>query len=218
MDWHYLKDSRQFGPVPEASIRAWCESGFLRPDDLVWHSGLAEWTPVAHALSALGSSAGPFPGSIPGGAGSVPFGSILPPPPGARAYAGFWLRAAAYVIDSLLLSFVLLLIWLPRLSKDTDPMKLAGDVTFLIASFGLSLVYYSFLESSPWQATLGKRIFHLRVTDLEGRRISLPRAALRQVGKFVSGILFYVGYVMAGITPRRQALHDMLAGCLVVRD
>jgi uncharacterized RDD family membrane protein YckC len=210
MDWYYLKDGRQFGPVPESSIRSWLGSGFLAPEDLVWHSGMPEWAPAGGQPEFTASHTQvSFP---------TPFAATVAPPAGYTAYAGFWLRAGAYIIDSLLLSMVLLLIWSPMLAHmEIDPKKLMVDPKLAAAGIALSWIYYATLESSKWQATLGKRAFRLKVTDMEGRRISFGRASLRQLSKLISGLLFYVGYVMAGFTPRKQGLHDMIAGCLVVR-
>jgi len=77
-------------------------------------------------------------------------------------------------------------------------------------------IYFTFSESSAWQATPGKRILRIYVTDLGGRRLTLARAALRNVARILSGFVL-VGYFLAGFTEKKQALHDILAGCLVLR-
>jgi uncharacterized RDD family membrane protein YckC len=74
------------------------------------------------------------------------------------------------------------------------------------------------MESSTWQATLGKKILGLKVTDLAGNRISFARASGRFFGKILSGMILGIGFLMAGFTARKQALHDILAGCLVLRQ
>jgi uncharacterized RDD family membrane protein YckC len=215
MEWYYLKDDRQLGPVPESSIRAWLESGFLTPEDLLWRSGMSDWTPVTE-LPEFGGASPSQPGSYPAPTGSL-FGPPVAPPAGCTAYAGFWLRLGAYLIDSLLLSSIVILIWFPKLQKGMTPDALQTDPAFLAVELILPWIYFSVLESSPWQATLGKRAFRLQVTDLAGARLSFPRATLRHFGKLLSGITLLVGYVLAGFTARKQALHDLLAGCLVVR-
>ena len=78
-------------------------------------------------------------------------------------------------------------------------------------------LYWALLESSPWQATLGKKALGLLVTDLQGRRITFARASGRYFGKLLSTIVLGTGYLMAGFTEKKQALHDILAGCLVTR-
>jgi uncharacterized RDD family membrane protein YckC len=74
------------------------------------------------------------------------------------------------------------------------------------------------MESSAWQATLGKKILGLKVTDLSGNRITFARASGRFFGKILSGMILGIGFLMAGFTARKQALHDILAGCLVLRQ
>jgi uncharacterized RDD family membrane protein YckC len=64
---------------------------------------------------------------------------------------------------------------------------------------------------------LGKKALGLEVTDLQGRRISFARATGRFFGRIISGLILAIGFIMAGFTERKQALHDILAGCLVIR-
>ena len=71
--------------------------------------------------------------------------------------------------------------------------------------------------SSSYQATFGKMIFGMKVTDLYGNRVSFARATGRHFAKWLSGMIFFIGYIMAGFTERKQGLHDMLAGTLVRR-
>lgn len=80
-----------------------------------------------------------------------------------------------------------------------------------------SWIYEAAMESSSKQATIGKMALGLKVTDMEGRRISFARASGRHFAKFISGMILLVGYIMAGFTQRKQALHDMIAGTLVQR-
>jgi len=144
------------------------------------------------------------------------------------AYAGFWLRLAAYLIDNILLGAVLGNILLrPLMGKpggipaddpwfmftNTSPQVTALMLLFLMGNW----VYFAVLESSPWRATLGKKALGLSVVDLAGNRISFARASGRFFAKIISSMTFLIGFVMAGFTARKQALHDMLAGCLVTR-
>jgi len=78
-------------------------------------------------------------------------------------------------------------------------------------------IYFASLESSASQATLGKRMLGLKVADLSGGRISFGRATGRYFAKILSGVILLIGYIMAGFTEKKQALHDMLAGTLVLR-
>jgi uncharacterized RDD family membrane protein YckC len=144
------------------------------------------------------------------------------------AYAGFWLRLAAYLIDNILLGAVLGNILLrPLMGKpggiplndpwfmftNTSPQVTALMLLFLMGNW----VYFSVLESSPWRATLGKKALGLTVVDLAGNRLSFARASGRFFAKIISSMTFLIGFLMAAFTARKQALHDMLAGCLVTR-
>ncbi|WP_428375890.1 RDD family protein [Lichenicoccus sp.] len=86
-----------------------------------------------------------------------------------------------------------------------------------LLAFVVPLLYFTLLESSRWQATVGKRVCHLRVTGLDGGRITPWRAIGRYAGKFVSAFILGIGFMMAGWTTRKQALHDLMAETLVVR-
>jgi uncharacterized RDD family membrane protein YckC len=145
------------------------------------------------------------------------------------AYAGFWRRFVAFVIDSLILGIATFPILLrPLVNNIGTQLTLEHYIEFIGGWSGaaiafkllvqlISWLYWASLESSAWQATPGKRILGLRVTDLEGKRITFARASGRFFGKILSEIPFLFGYLMAGFTARKQALHDTLAGCLVLR-
>lgn len=126
-------------------------------------------------------------------------------------YAGFWKRFLAYFIDGIILAIV------------------GGIITFILNAIGLKGVaelislllgwlYYAYMESSEYQATLGKMALQLRVTDLYGNRISFARATGRFFGKIISGFILCIGYMMAGWTEKKQALHDIMASTLVVNE
>jgi uncharacterized RDD family membrane protein YckC len=139
-------------------------------------------------------------------------------------YAGFWRRFAAYLIDGIVIAFALLqfrsfvYVQLVSLSTDMDTETLNAVVAAALGTMSLlfTWVYYSGMESSPLQATIGKLAVGIYVTDLQGQRISFGRATGRHFGKVLSGLILVIGYLMAGFTARKQALHDMLATCLVL--
>lgn len=81
----------------------------------------------------------------------------------------------------------------------------------------VSWLYYALSESSPKQATLGKQALGIVVTDLNGKRISFGKATGRYFGKYLSTITLFIGYLMAAFTDKNQALHDIMAGTLVVK-
>jgi uncharacterized RDD family membrane protein YckC len=132
----------------------------------------------------------------------------------------------AYFIDAVLMSPVLgvfmaydpsAFMKLPApgpslLSNLPQPTPLAFAVTIVIG-----VIYNALFETSSWQATPGKRILKLYVTDMNGRRITLARAAGRNLPKMILSAVFPLPHALAGFTEKKQALHDILAGCLVVR-
>jgi uncharacterized RDD family membrane protein YckC len=147
---------------------------------------------------------------------------MLPPRP---AFAGFWLRAFACAIDTIFIGalFLLCTSFFPATFEKLIPPPSASlldmpqpSPLLIVLLISLGCLYYTAFEASAWQATPGKRIFRLYVTDLSGKRIGFGRALLRNLARQISGI-FFIGYIMAGFTERKQALHDILAGCLVLR-
>jgi uncharacterized RDD family membrane protein YckC len=90
-------------------------------------------------------------------------------------------------------------------------------VVSMIVSGVITILYYSFMESSKYQATLGKMALGLKVTDENGNNLGFAKCVIRQIGKYVSSIILMIGYIMAGFTSKKQALHDIMAGALVVK-
>jgi uncharacterized RDD family membrane protein YckC len=161
----------------------------------------------------------------------APTAIALPSP-----YAGFWLRAVAYIIDGIILGFIFGVLFLigiafvgvgsieamARGMHNADAEPPVALVLMLIFIFFLSIVaswlYYAYLESSPNQGTLGKMALGLIVTDVQGRRISFGHATGRFFAKIITGLIpLGIGYMMAGFTEKKQALHDMIAATLVLR-
>ncbi len=136
-------------------------------------------------------------------------------------YAGFWLRLIAYLIDWVIIFAVLFaagvasIVVIHVASGDTAGSQSSGTLIEVVALVGTWL-YYTLMESSGRQATLGKMAIGLKVTDEEGHRISFSRANGRYWGKILSAVILAVGYMMAGWTVKKQALHDLMAGCLVI--
>ena len=92
-----------------------------------------------------------------------------------------------------------------------------ATISIALLSLLVPVLYFALMESSSMQATLGKAFMGLYVTDLRGVRVTFLRASARHWFKFLSTAIFFVGYLMAIFPPRRQGLHDMLAGCLVLK-
>ncbi|MEM9085842.1 MAG: RDD family protein [Pseudomonadota bacterium] len=132
-------------------------------------------------------------------------------------YAGFWMRVVAYFIDAIVLTLIMIPVTLltgGSLYDTSAPTSLDfSDFFGLIIGVG----YFVGMEGSTKQATFGKMAMGLIVTDQQGGRISYARATGRYFGKILSGVILLIGYIMVAFTQRKQGLHDLLAGTLVVR-
>jgi uncharacterized RDD family membrane protein YckC len=132
-----------------------------------------------------------------------------------RAYAGFWLRLAAYLIDSILLFVVECVLAAAVILM--DPGDLRAFVNVAPVGWAITWAYFAVLESSPMGGTVGKHALGLYVSDAHGDPIGFGRASARYWLKIFSTLTLMLGWVMAGFTPRKQALHDVMAGTLVLR-
>lgn len=240
-----LLDGTPRGPVPRVFVEERVEHG-LWPDRLMiaevgsnaWRA-FRELSPAAPAAPAeevaqepdIASATGHVAGYAPtmaadhghnlaavGAVGEVAATSALPA--GSAIHAGFWRRCAAYTIDyfiTFVASYVVGLIAGFALAAGQGA---AGMMTAPTIGGILGLVvgwlYFALQESSAQQATLGKRALGIKVTDGNGARIGFGRATGRFFGKLLSGLIFAIGFMLAGWTQKKQALHDMLANTLVV--
>jgi uncharacterized RDD family membrane protein YckC len=146
------------------------------------------------------------------------------------AYAGFWNRVAAAIVDGIITAVAGFVILGPvvvfilfsgggRLGDPDEAQTLfpvIQGVNQLVSLFG-GWLYYALMESSRFQGTLGKMAVQIKVTDLEGNRVTFGRASGRYFGKLVSALVLFIGYIMVAFTEKKQGLHDIMAGCLVVR-
>jgi uncharacterized RDD family membrane protein YckC len=143
-------------------------------------------------------------------------------------HAGFWRRVAAWFIDVLILSAVqwmlvlfsgagLLVPWALVGAGHADAIARFFDSGLQPFGIVVTWLYFALCEASSWQATPGKLALGLQVTDEYGNRIGFGRASGRFFGKFISALILCIGFLLAGWTARKQALHDLMAGCCVVR-
>lgn len=91
------------------------------------------------------------------------------------------------------------------------------DVAIRLLIFMIEWVYFALLESSPWRASVGKKVLGLVVTDLKGNRISFTRASARYFCTILSGFILMAGFIMIAFTQKKQGLHDILTGCVVIK-
>jgi uncharacterized RDD family membrane protein YckC len=170
---------------------------------------------------------------------AAPAVAYAPAPPVAYAppsvYGGFWIRLLAHIIDHIILGavaaplfFVTVLPSIIRIAqqadRDQEPSPemiitiISSAFVYIALAFVGQWLYEALLTSSSWQATIGKRILHLKVVDEAGNRISFGRATGRFFAKILSSMLMCIGFIMIAFTDRKRGLHDMLAGTLVVKN
>ncbi len=152
--------------------------------------------------------------------------SSVTPKTSMTGYAGFWRRFIAALIDTIVLVIGGAIIGgiiggtigfiLGAVGTETSTIQAIAVVTGYLVGIVLNWLYFTLLESSSKQATLGKMAIGIIVTDLNGSRISFGRANGRYWGKIVSAIILSIGFIMAGFTQEKQALHDIMARTLVV--
>ena len=149
-------------------------------------------------------------------------------------YAGFWLRFVAVLIDGIIIGAVtwpvVAILGLGAASSvenmesmdEAQAMSMAGSMmamgfAFQFSFFVIQTLYFTLMESSSKQATVGKMVLGLKVTDVNGNKLDFVKALIRNVCKLISGFILCIGYIMAGFTEKKQALHDMIASTLVLK-
>jgi|TARA_R100001224_G_scaffold67251_1_gene40553 uncharacterized RDD family membrane protein YckC len=142
-------------------------------------------------------------------------------------HGGFWLRLAAAIIDTIITQLGLTIIGViigifvgifmgAAGSPMGDIEMIAGGIGYAIGIIGQWL-YFTIFEISGWMATPGKKILGLQVTDLNGQQIGFGRANGRYWGKIVSALILMIGFIMIAFTDKKQGLHDIMAGTLVIK-
>ena len=217
--YYVLLDNVPRGPLPRAYIDQRTREGAWPASLKVAAVGSSDWHVLEPAAKPVAAAAipplAPLPPAPVDDADTVAAKiarvadsiasrkDLLPLPPGDAIHAGFWRRCAAWLIDNLLLfipAFLVLLI------------PVLGVIVYFVGRWA----YFAMMESSPAQATLGKRAMGIIATDGKGQRLSLAQASGRYFAGAISYITLYVGYALAGWTTRKQALHDLIADTCVV--
>jgi uncharacterized RDD family membrane protein YckC len=130
-------------------------------------------------------------------------------------YAAFIKRCGAYILDQLIIAAISMpLAFVLLNSSSAYSNQLSSSFMGLYILIGW--IYFAKQESSPAQATLGKKLLAIKVTDANGERISFAKASGRFFGRFVSGMIYGIGFLMASWTEQKQALHDKMCDTYVV--
>ncbi len=135
------------------------------------------------------------------------------------SYGGFWKRVIAYLIDGLIIAVPITMVFgtvIPdvMMAENVQAKPFAVTVPQLVMII-TSWVYFAGLESSEWQATVGKKILGMKVTDAAGQRINFIKATVRYLSKILSSFIFMIGFIMVVFTAQKKGLHDFIAGTLV---
>jgi uncharacterized RDD family membrane protein YckC len=211
-NYYYARNGVAVGPVAVSILTMLAQTGTLGADDLVWREGDSSGIP-ARQVPALA----PMYSTI------VHYAT---PRATSDKYAGFWRRFGAWVVDTIIvvivtvaagmgLGFIIGALMASANAQGRD-IYTAGQLVGNILGFLIPWFYFAFFESSTKRATPGKMALGIEVVSDRGEQISFGRATGRYFGKIVSALILYFGFFMAGWTERKQALHDMMAGCLVV--
>ena len=137
---------------------------------------------------------------------------------GTTEYAGFWRRAGAFILDAFFISIAVgaIAIVLQRFDVFDGLSKKEIDEVKSVIQFFVGWLYFAKMESSELQGTYGKHILKMKVTDVNGERITFGRASMRHFAKFLSFITLFFGFIMIAFMKKKQGLHDTIADTIVV--
>jgi uncharacterized RDD family membrane protein YckC len=237
--WHYARGEDKFGPMEFPALIDLVEKGSVTGEDLVWKQGMNRWLPArdlavfSRALTPATASSGAAAGAVNGAAvGEGVLSPVLLPYeaygfyPKHAGYGGFMARLGAVIIDAIVMQaitlvIVAMLVTLANHSEKGRP-KTQDDVIglwmtlMIFVGFFVRWLYPAMMIRRSMQATLGKMVFGLKVTDVRGNQIGFWRATGREFSKFFSALPFCLGYFMVEWNSESRALHDYIAGTIVV--
>lgn len=249
--WYYAVNQERLGPVDDATLAALAANEIVTADTLVWRQGMPDWQPYMNVSDALGTDEQPPP-SIHGGTAmpSLSGQSIqldgrtvteankeayvqqlqegVDPLGRGWRYGGFWIRVAAFIIDSVFTSILTYAIIIPLAflmggtlgslldSTGEDSLGIAFFIFFMGVGIVIPAAYYTLTTGSKMQATYGKKLVGLRVIREDGGDITYGLALGRYFGLLLSTLILYIGLIIAAFDDQKRALHDYLCGTRVI--
>ncbi|MCS6971780.1 MAG: RDD family protein [Turneriella sp.] len=144
------------------------------------------------------------------------------------AYAGFWRRLIAFILDQIILAvgrlFIYGALWGIAYaglyfaeSQNQIPMVIPFFVAAIVLlDLWLAWIYFALCESSPLRGTPGKLALGIRVIHRDRRALTFEEATVRYFAKILSALLFFIGYLLCAFSSRKQALHDFIARAVLV--
>jgi uncharacterized RDD family membrane protein YckC len=213
MNWYYADGSTPKGPFSDEDFLKLVQQGFIQENTLVWHEGLSEWQSYSSIPEYSSTSVTP---------------AVLPPtspvssttmPSTEMAYAGFWIRFVATILDGLILTipFYVITFAFESILKPSHEMSLA------LIQIGLMLLQlmidalYEIILVARYGATLGKMAVGLKVVTADGEPISYGRSTGRYFAKILSELILFIGYVMVAFNREKCGLHDFICETRVIK-
>lgn len=230
--WYVGIKGQRSGPFVWEQVRQMAARGDLGPGDMLWQEGMGDWVVASTIRGLFGepvSAASPMgnPYAAPEARDVLVTSAAAQGEEGAIVYAEFLPRVGAALLDGLFLG---LMQCIPAAGLGVVAFAVAGadqdaregllaiaNLCSNLLGFVIGLTYYVVLETSAKQGTWGKQIVGIKVTDLQGNRITAGRALGRYFAKIISGCTLGIGFLMPLFTEKKQTLHDMIAGCLALK-
>ena len=225
--WYVLVDNKALGPHSGHDVKAMIERGTIGPRASLAKVGAQGWTPIGDvpAFASLLGRGGVASGLAVGPPRHVPTAASYASDPHGVHFAGFWIRAAAYIIDSIVQSVVIFVVSLiigaivgfaaGAAGNAQSAASLAGGLA-IVAELVIVLTYQAIFVSGSWQATPGKRLCGIHIIRVDGRKIGVGLALGRYLAYLVSALTLYIGFMMAGWTNQKKALHDIICDTRVI--
>ncbi len=228
MNWHYAHNGQQQGPVSDAELAQLVQSGTLKTDSLIWAEGMADWQPVSAAAPHLAAGTGSPMANKETAVQQMREG-VYGAAAGGVEYAGFWIRFGAWMIDYVIISIVsIVLLTVGGISAglsgmmegleagdEPDPAIIIGVLVF----YGILILFvfcYKVFMVGKWGATVGKMAVGIKIVTADGGKVSYLRATGRLFAEILSGMILYIGYILAGFDEEKRSLHDHICATRVI--
>lgn len=203
--YYAVEQGAKKGPFTISILETMREQGALTRTSLVWTDGMEDWAPAAQVIPEIFPADPPAVSSAKSDSPARPIAAA----PALLTIAHPKWRFLGGVIDFCVLYLPMQFVIIPTAAATLG----AGFFLELI----FPCVYAAVLMSTQWQGTVGMKLLGLKAVDYSGRKLSPGKCWGRGAASIVSSLVFGIGYLLLFFTPRRQTLHDLMAGTLVVR-
>jgi uncharacterized RDD family membrane protein YckC len=210
-------DGREYGPATLDELKSWIRDGRVAGSTPIWRSDTGLWSPAAQYAEIRGDLS-----EVISAAGLAAVRAARP--------VGFWARLGAFILDMMVLWFLVLFLW-PGISSfahialpappepNATPEQVMAFVKALqpfVFVFEILRFFYEIVFNGTFGATLGKLAIGARIVRLDGSRIGYGVAAARWLGERLSDFLFFAGYLFIAFREDKRALHDLIVGTRVI--